>query len=747
MGGSFYFKNNKFDAQNLYISNSTSIYYGSIFYVEDRNKNYHSSIENIEVRNIKRTISSDNSGIIAFLIGDVNLVIENFIGSNYKCWKKANCILFSLVNGAFLNLINSKFDDAVIFNEGPFFLKLDSDNLHYPRAHIKNIELTNINHFAEKSSSGLGWIENGELIVENVIYSTNNSMVKISNSFFENINTGVTEGIFVSIYSGLTMDNFDNIQYSNTDENSNLSVIVNKISNSGSLMIANTTFSNLNRYSGFKMELNSDCNLKNVTIENSYFEKGFIYINPKIIYNAANIEIENSLLKNITSYRGTIIHIEPTDKLNQRIIIKNSTFENNVASEFGGIIYSRAQDINENVQFIDCIFINNKALSGNISNSLNIKSEPIISNKDEIIKLNGNNNDFITNPTKINLIKGSSHISIYSGDLISEMFSLIETSNEKLDDLIFYKLTMNDTYNTFVSGQMNYYCWGVSCDLPNFKSKYSKFENYSYPIGITINDCDNETHIEHYRENKSIKSCYVPKCQPSCNKGLCVNDNICDCTGTFFKGKYCNEYAQLKRNIFYDNILFIISSILIICSVFLIGKIIRHRKREIIRNGTIFNYAYVILRTMKRNHVVCLLLDICKKLGFSLVFGSILVKTLRIYNALIFNVIILIFGYYYIYCIRNLKEQYRESTTVPVYTYIIIELLLIFVDKLTNSLIIKDIFNTMGPIIYSILVIFYVILTKLNMLHNQIKLEKELERKNQSRISYKIRRQFDDFNI
>jgi len=53
----------------------------------------------------------------------------------------------------------------------------------------------------------------------------------------------------------------------------------------------------------------------------------------------------------------------------------------------------------------------------------------------------------------------------------------------------------------------------------------------------------------------------------------------------------------------------------------------------------------------------------------------------------------------------------------------------------------------MGPIIYSILVIFYVILTKLNMLHNQIKLEKELERKNQSRISYKIRRQFDDFNI
>jgi len=60
---------------------------------------------------------------------------------------------------------------------------------------------------------------------------------------------------------------------------------------------------------------------------------------------------------------------------------------------------------------------------GNISNSLNIKSEPIISNKDEIIKLNGNNNDFITNPTKINLIKGSSHISIYSGDLISEMFS------------------------------------------------------------------------------------------------------------------------------------------------------------------------------------------------------------------------------------------------------------------------------------------------------------------------------------
>ncbi|ORX46589.1 hypothetical protein BCR36DRAFT_296896, partial [Piromyces finnis] len=138
---------------------------------------------------------------------------------------------------------------------------------------------------------------------------------------------------------------------------------------------------------------------------------------------------------------------------------------------------------------------------------------------------------------------------------------------------------------------------------------------------------------------------YIPRCEPSCNSGICVNDNICNCDNTLKTGKTCNDFYKLKRVKTYDIIIRIISSILIINSIIVIMKIYIYKNDEVIKGGgknflililigTILNYIYIYLRTIKRQHLNCLFLDITKQIGFSLVFGSILVKTLRIYCAL-----------------------------------------------------------------------------------------------------------------
>jgi len=43
-----------------------------------------------------------------------------------------------------------------------------------------------------------------------------------------------------------------------------------------------------------------------------------------------------------------------------------------------------------------------------------------------------------------------------------------------IEDLILFKLEMNDTLNTKIIGQATNYCMDYSCILPNFRSIYFK---------------------------------------------------------------------------------------------------------------------------------------------------------------------------------------------------------------------------------------------------------------------------------
>ncbi|ORX38757.1 hypothetical protein BCR36DRAFT_313396, partial [Piromyces finnis] len=136
---------------------------------------------------------------------------------------------------------------------------------------------------------------------------------------------------------------------------------------------------------------------------------------------------------------------------------------------------------------------------------------------------------------------------------------------------------------------------------------------------------------------------YLPKCSISCNTGECVNMNTCDCSKTKFRGPYCNEYYKAKKVTWFNITIIIISIILTLITLFCMLGICLNRNAPkikaasynfllIILVGIIFNNIYLIFLTTSENTIkTCTHIYLFNNLGFSLIYGSIFVKTLRIY--------------------------------------------------------------------------------------------------------------------
>ncbi|ORX42549.1 hypothetical protein BCR36DRAFT_306636 [Piromyces finnis] len=141
----------------------------------------------------------------------------------------------------------------------------------------------------------------------------------------------------------------------------------------------------------------------------------------------------------------------------------------------------------------------------------------------------------------------------------------------------------------------------------------------------------------------NIYCSYKPVCDPMCNSGICINDNICDCSKTKFRGKLCDERYQLKRNKIMDNLTFLLCLILISIQIILIIFVFKFRNNKVIKSGStdfmiiilcgslLYSF-HIILYSFSRTQLSCYLISIFKYIGFSLVYGSILVKTYRIYK-------------------------------------------------------------------------------------------------------------------
>ena len=85
---------------------------------------------------------------------------------------------------------------------------------------------------------------------------------------------------------------------------------------------------------------------------------------------------------------------------------------------------------------------------------------------------------------------------------------------------------------------------------------------------------------------------YLPKCFQNCNTGKCLNDDLCDCNQTNFKGLYCNEYIQLERNSIVDKIIIAIALVIKFIIIVTTGMTIYYRKQPIIKGGNNENLNY-----------------------------------------------------------------------------------------------------------------------------------------------------------
>jgi len=106
----------------------------------------------------------------------------------------------------------------------------------------------------------------------------------------------------------------------------------------------------------------------NSTIENGYFEKGFIYMSED--YNNSNLRISsnNAILRNITSLsNGAIINISFPSRV-LYINFYDAIIENTRSEKYGGVIYTERQSGSEsermNFTFQNCKFSNNTAQLG-----------------------------------------------------------------------------------------------------------------------------------------------------------------------------------------------------------------------------------------------------------------------------------------------------------------------------------------------------------------------------------------------
>jgi len=228
--------------------------------------------------------------------------------------------------------------------------------------------------------------------------------------------------------------------------------------------------------------------------------------------------------------------------------------------------------------------------------------------------------------------------------------------------MVSFNVDTGDDYNVEVYGQTNSYCWDDKCQFPPIKivgnagynrpirlsiitfGKYMNFEKSYVDLNLEIKECNTSSHIFQKVESTRLKSCYLPICNPTCkNGGHCVNNNVCDCEGSFHVGRYCDERVQLERNKMIDMILKTIILFMFILTVVLMVMVFLFRKNPTIKAsaydfmllilvGVLINLAYAYFLTEEKNILSCYIQFVLNHVGFSLVFGTLVVKLFRIYK-------------------------------------------------------------------------------------------------------------------
>jgi hypothetical protein len=441
----------------------------------------------------------------------------------------------------------------------------------------------------------------------NGIINTNLGDITINNSMISNV--------YICVYSSYCDEAM-------SSEENKLDGYIFKIGSGSNVTISDTTFDTIMGYIGFKAEKST-----NIEINNSAFNYVTLF-NSLIVFDKktyGHYLINNTQFNFNSADKGGIVRIEEIDE-NSSLIISDSLFDSNYAS-YGGIIYSKSKLTNKYVKFNNCELSENAAYEGGISYSLSKNYEPYFSNIDELREnehFKETEFGFSTNPSKIRFTNDSlTTFSILSGDMIPNgmkcefvddygnvpkvLYNSIERSkysDDNFNNYVFFNLEVDDS-NVAIIGNSLAYCILGGCTLPIVKiignpghhklifkvdtyGHFQEFENNTFEIDFTINECDESIYRYKDIENLGLKSCFEPKCLPTCiNSGICVSNNVCDCSNTQFKGLYCEEHYKLERNIIIDRILRSISIGLIIISVIIFISLIIFKNNQILKSGKV----------------------------------------------------------------------------------------------------------------------------------------------------------------
>ncbi|ORX52523.1 hypothetical protein BCR36DRAFT_369322 [Piromyces finnis] len=740
---------------------------GGIFFHSERIDHGVSSLRNVTFKDIYSTTSSISRGHAISTYGYITINIDNLYCENINSYTSDGPLIF-LNEDIDINIYNAYIKK--IYGNGVGALFINTVNTNNVRIMVENLNFSDSYIKSYQNTAVLLWINGGRFV------GTKWGLYQ-----FENIHL-----CYKNKECAVNKDSISELDRSS----------IAQLYSRSTLIMEDVLFNNVYGETCFYNSRYSTTNIKNSNFSNIYEESGIFKFSSKD-YFYGTFNIRNSTFNNNRSLKGGVIHVEDVENANYLIVFYDSFFYNNAAELYGGVIFSIHSSVKERVIFENCEFYNNTAEFGNLAYSLNIDSEPIFVYNDtsKLSQLKSIKNTFVTNPSKLVINEDSNKINdILSGDIIHDdiIVNIYDDYGSKfsfgsnvdklnIDELVFFKVEIEDTEgkkdNVVLFGQTQEYCWEDACSINNIKivgnpgnyvfklklltyGSYSEFDDNEVSLDVTIKECDESKYIYQTKDHSVLKSCYTPHCDPSCNSGNCINDNVCDCSNTPYTGLHCNEYYKLERNIFMYDLYQIIAIVLFVITMICLALLLVYKNASIIKGGGFefliiilvgitYNCGYIIFLSKERLNVKrCVLMYAMRNMGFALVFGSILVKTLRIYiifkhvrhstsfklykmyliiasiflfhvmllflwicfdkiscNAqytkdekefydcqfpntkifsFVFNTSILIVGVILAYSIRYVNDNFKEQLAVPVYIYTVLSLFSEIVDHIDD---------------------------------------------------------------
>ena len=275
-------------------------------------------------------------------------------------------------------------------------------------------------------------------------------------------------------------------------------------------------------------------------------------------------------------------------------------------------------------------------------------------------------------------------IQTFSGDWIPYSFMLgIKTYNgtnfkakhdeNSTDGALFVTVTIVDRNNTSeisknstIYGKKRWRCnlANSTCSIPanefqvigdngEYTLNFTIIENENWQfdtlinayasVDITINKCERKKYNDI--TNTYFKSCYEPDCPGDCIHGTCEDLNLCSCDEDW-EGPNCNDKKKFEVPKWLQYMFLIIGiTSAVLCCILIIMLYLRRNLQHvrsssplflmIMTIGAVCNSVTIILESRNNSIAICILREWFKYIGFSLMVGALIVKTIRI--SLIFS--------------------------------------------------------------------------------------------------------------